>query len=103
MGILRALRLVDDVTRPVPTATASAFPSPLTTLPTDVAAAFGISAGTIETVTRAEAMSVPAVRRGRSIIAGSIGALPLRATRLVAGPYPGPHVQRTVAARLESH
>jgi hypothetical protein len=48
VGILRALRLVDDTDRANATlATAQAFPSPLTTLPTDVAAAFGISAGTI--------------------------------------------------------
>jgi phage portal protein BeeE len=86
VGILRALRLVDDTDRATASlATAQAFPSPLTTLPTDVAAAFGISAGTIETVTRSEAMSVPAVRRGRSIIAGGIGTLPLVATRVTGG------------------
>lgn len=82
MGILRALRLTSEVENfTPPTATAASLPSPLTTLPSDVAAAFGISTGIVESVTRAEAMSVPAVRRGRSIIAGTLGSLPLTARR----------------------
>lgn len=44
------------------------------------AVAFGINVET-ERVTRTEAMRVPAVRRGRALIAGTIGTLPLVAWR----------------------
>lgn len=56
------------------TASAQVIPSPMTvsSLSPEIAAAFGLgTAG--ERVTRAEAMGVPAVRRGRAIIAGTIG------------------------------
>lgn len=58
-------------------------PSPATvdTVPAAVAAAFGLPGLGDDYVTRDEAMSVPAVRRGRSIIAGTLGTLPLVALR----------------------
>lgn len=46
-----------------------------------IAAAFGLSTGAAATVTRREAMTVPAVRRGRAVIAGTLGTLPLVAYR----------------------
>jgi phage portal protein BeeE len=66
----RLRRLVGDATR------AAAYPSPLRAGDLDpaAAAAFGFSADT-ETVTRREAMRVPAVRRARAVIAGTIGAM----------------------------
>lgn len=66
----RLRRLVADATR------AAAYPSPLTRGDLDpaAAAAFGFSPDT-ETVTRREAMRVPAVRRARAVIAGTIGAM----------------------------
>lgn len=67
------------------TTAATAYPSPLRS--EDIAAAdpvaaaaFGLSTGS-NTVTREEAMTVPAVRRGRQVIAGVLGTLPLVATR----------------------
>lgn len=50
-------------------------------LPAGVAAAFGINV-TSEGVTRREAMSIPAVRRGRAVIAGTIARFPLVSTRI---------------------
>lgn len=66
----RLRRLVADATK------ASAYPSPLRVGDLDpaAAAAFGFSPDT-ETVTRREAMRVPAVRRARAVIAGTIGAM----------------------------
>lgn len=49
-------------------------------MPAEVAAAFGINAQT-DRVDRGEAMTIPAVRRGRMVVAGTIGALPLVAVR----------------------
>lgn len=45
-----------------------------------VAAAFGLSTGA-NIVSREDAMTVPAVRRGRAVIAGTLGAQPLIALR----------------------
>lgn len=66
----RLRRLVADAT------TAAAYPSPLRAGDLDpaAAAAFGFSPDT-ETVTRREAMRVPAVRRARAVIAGTIGGM----------------------------
>lgn len=50
-------------------------------LGTAVAAAFGINL-TTDYVTRREAMTIPAVRRGRQIVAGTIGTLALQGVRL---------------------
>jgi hypothetical protein len=53
--------------------------SALVSIPTDVLEAFGVHTG--GTVTRAKAMGIPAMRRGRQIIAGTLGTLPLQALR----------------------
>lgn len=52
-----------------------------TTLPAEVAAAFGLAID-LDTVTRKEAMTIPAMRRARQVICGTIGVLPLTAVRL---------------------
>lgn len=49
-------------------------------LPSEIAEAFGIYTGT-DRVTRKQAMAIPAVRRGRQVIAGTIGGAGLVATR----------------------
>lgn len=51
----------------------------LGSVPADVLEAFGVH--TAGTITRDKAVSVPAMRRGRQIIAGTIGTLPLVAMR----------------------
>lgn len=48
----------------------------LTDLNAEAAAAFGINQDTV-TATRTEAMSIPAIRRGRSIVVGVAASLPL--------------------------
>jgi hypothetical protein len=57
--------------------------SPLSMVPFDVLAAWGVDAG--GQVTRSKAIGIPAMRRARQIIAGVIGTLPLVATRDVGG------------------
>lgn len=49
-------------------------------LPSEIAEAFGIYTSP-DRVTRAQAMAIPAVRRGRQVIAGTIGGAGLVATR----------------------
>jgi hypothetical protein len=62
----------------VPVGTAATQETALTDLDPVAAAAFGIGDGTgAGRVSRAVAMRVPAVRRGRALIAGTIGTLPL--------------------------
>jgi phage portal protein BeeE len=56
-------------------------------LPPGVQEAFGITTST-ERVTRTVAMAIPAVKRGRQVIAGTIGSAPLVATRRRAGAAP---------------
>lgn len=56
-------------------------------LPQSVAQAFGINTES-DTVTRGQAMTVPAVRQGRNVIAGKIGTAPLVCTRTRAGKTP---------------
>lgn len=56
-------------------------------LPVGIAEAFGISVSS-DRVNREEAMSIPAVRRGRQIIAGTLGAAPLIGMRNRAGNAP---------------
>ena len=68
-------------TRPVPVGTAATSEGALRRLDPVAAHAFGIGDGTGESVDRATAMRVPAVRRGRNLIAGTIGGLPLVCTR----------------------
>jgi phage portal protein BeeE len=65
-------------------------------LPSAVAEAFGINVST-ERVTRQVAMAIPAVKRGRQVIAGTIGSAPLIATRRRAGAPP----QRVTRQLLE--
>ena len=56
-------------------------------LPVGVAQAFGINTD-LDTVTRKEAMTIPAVRQGRNMIAGKIGTAPLVCTRTRNGNSP---------------
>lgn len=63
-------------------------------LPPEVAQAFGINLD-FERVTREQAMSVPAVRRGRQIICGTLGTAPLIMIRTRAG-NPPERVARTL-------
>jgi len=75
MGLRNALRLA--------TAAQTVLPSPLEAedIPPAVRVAFGLGGGDVARVSRADAMTIPAVRRGRSIIAGIIGTAPMIATR----------------------
>lgn len=57
------------------------------TLPQEVAQAFGMTTD-LDTVTRRQAMTIPAVRQGRNVIAGKIGTAPLVCTRARAGKAP---------------
>lgn len=61
--------------------------SQVANLPSSVAEAFGINVSS-DVVTRKEAMTVPAVRRGRAVIAGTIGSAGLVAIRERAGNPP---------------
>lgn len=54
----------------------------------DVAAGFPVQI--VNPVTRVEALSVPAVKRARDLIAGTIGALPLRVNNAARQPIPWP-------------
>jgi len=56
-------------------------------LPASVAQAFGINT-LFDNVDRRLALSIPAVRRGRQVIAGTLGAAPLVCTRTRAGNAP---------------
>lgn len=53
-------------------------------LPANVAAAFGINTDS-ERVSRREALSIPAMRRGLQVYAGTICTFPLQAVRIAAG------------------
>jgi phage portal protein BeeE len=93
VGLLSWLGLSSDQL-----ALAASFESPLTSesmAATDpvVAAAFGLSTGSTS-VTRTEAMTVPAVRRGRAVIAGTLGTMPLVA-------YRGDQLERVPRSLLE--
>ena len=52
-------------------------------MPASVAAAFGINASLTQ-VTRKDAMTLPVVKQGRAMIAGTIGTFPLRCARGVS-------------------
>lgn len=56
---------------------------------------FGVPTPVSDHVTRKQAMSIPAVRRGRQIICGTISAAPLVCVRSIAGRSPE-RVQRTL-------
>jgi len=68
----------------VPVGTAATSEGALTELDPVAAAAFGIGDGIGTRVTRDLAMRVPAVRRGRALIAGTIGTLPFVCYRTAA-------------------
>lgn len=72
-AVTEAARTIRDVQR---TLTRAALLSEAN-LTADAAAAFGINAES-STVTRTQAMSVSAVKRGRNVICGVIGSLPLQ-------------------------
>lgn len=78
LGLIEATTEVGSLTR----AESVAYPSPLyrTDLTPDAAAAFGVPTD-LDTITRTEAMRVPAVRRARAVIAGTIGSMTWQATR----------------------
>lgn len=94
MGLLRALRLAESAAASAPLAASPVQGYPAT-LPPDVAAAFGVPQAGSDTVTREEAMSIPALRRGRSIICATLGTLPLIAVR----PGTTEHVPRELLAQ----
>jgi hypothetical protein len=78
----RVAPVVELAARRLATASTYVLPSPLSTASLDpaLAAAFGISTAS-DTVTRREAMGIPAVRRARQIIAGTIGTFEWQALR----------------------
>lgn len=89
-------RITDWLFPPLPTATADMTVTvppirgdvaQVSHLPAEVAAAFGINTFS-DSVNRKEAMSIPAVRRGRQVIAGTLGAAPLVCIRERAGQAP---------------
>lgn len=86
MGLRAALRLSAlDLTPAIPPpATRASYVMPsgstIASIPTEIAGAFGLNASS-DAVSRAEAMSIPAMRRAREIIAGTIATLPLVTTR----------------------
>ena len=85
-------RVLDWLLPPLP-ATAAVLPptrgdvAQVSNLPQEVAQAFGINTDT-DTVTRGQAMTIPAVRQGRNVIAGKIGTAPMVCTRVTAGKAP---------------
>lgn len=84
VGIRSALGMVEAAaTYPATVGNVAASEGALRELDPVAAAAFGISTDS-STITREQAMRVPAVRRGRSLIAGTIGTLPLVAYRTSA-------------------
>ncbi|GAB3251334.1 hypothetical protein GCM10027425_09210 [Alteromonas gracilis] len=80
MGILQRLNpfTTSAAVDLAPVGTVASAENVVRTLDPDAALAFGISSGT--KVTRKEAMRVPAIGRGRNLIAGTIGTLPLVTT-----------------------
>ena len=91
MGILDRLGFARDVLTADTSVVIPSWPggdvSQVASLPTEVAEAFGINTVS-DTVSRKEAMTIPAVRQGRNVIAGKIGTAPLVCTRTRAGTAP---------------
>jgi HK97 family phage portal protein len=77
--------LTSDTTVTVPAVSGDVVQ--VASLPQEVAQAFGINTD-LDSVTRKQAMSIPAVRQGRNVIAGKIGTAPLLCTRTRAGKAP---------------
>lgn len=83
MGLRQALRLSRSVTPDARAGVLIGGPgdvAQVANLPAEIALAFGINVAS-DTITRREAMSIPAMRQGRQQIAGTIGTLPLTALR----------------------
>lgn len=94
VGLRTALRLVkaaDELAQATTATIGGGDVAQVSSLPAEVAAAFGINVA-LDMIDRRQAMTVPAVRRGRQIIAGTIGTLPLVAVRERAGSVD--HVDR---------
>jgi phage portal protein BeeE len=91
VGIRAALRLARSAELTTAATLGGGDVAQVSNLPTEVAQAFGINVVT-DLVDRRTAMSIPAVRRGRQVIAGTIGALPLIARRDRAGQVD--HIER---------
>ena len=93
MGFLERLRFAGDVLAPSASAELTVLPpvsgdvAQVSHLPAGVAQAFGINT-TTDKVSRDQAMTVPAVRRGRQVIAGTLGTAPLVCVRERAGKAP---------------
>ena len=91
MRLLDRLGFARDVLTADTTVTLPSWPggdvSQVASLPTEVAEAFGINTNS-DVVSRKEAMTIPAVRQGRNVIAGKIGTAPLVCTRNRAGKAP---------------
>lgn len=83
LGLSGALALAEATTT-VPVGTAATSEGTVRELDPVAAAAFGISAEGAR-VSRAAAMRVPSVRRGRNLICGTIGTLPLTGARTDPG------------------
>lgn len=90
VGIRTALKLASsfDLTPQLPvrsSRSAYALPSGSTvaSIPTEIATAFGLNTSS-DSVTRPEAMSIPAMRRARQIICGTVAILPLVSIRTLA-------------------
>lgn len=87
MGLRQALRLSRTVSTPDARAAVllgGGDVAQVADLPSELATAFGINLAS-DTITRREAMSIPAMRQGRQQIAGTIGTLPLTALRTTNG------------------
>lgn len=72
MGILRRRERLTAATVTLP----GSAPASISSIPAEIAQAFGINTS-LTAVTRKEAMSLPVVRQGRHMIAGTIGTFPL--------------------------
>lgn len=91
MGILARLGFAQDIltadsTTVIPSWTGGDT-SQVASLPQEIAQAFGINSD-VDYVTRKQAMSIPAVRQGRNVIAGKVGTAPMICTRTRAGKAP---------------
>lgn len=84
-----------------PVGTVATTEGALSALDPVAAAAFGIPTDDSGPVTRLHAMRVPGIRRGRNLIAGTIGTLPLVAERRDGTPVPTDHPTSTLLRQLD--
>lgn len=89
-----------EATIPVPVGTAATSEGALRELDPVAAAAFGISTDDSGPLTRRQAMAIPAVRRGRNMIAGTVGTFPLVCRRF-RGDGTVEAVERPLLAELD--